>query len=52
MPSGGEPPLLVRVVGPLVVERDGVALPATELTSRRGRTLLKLLAVEIGRAHV
>lgn len=39
----------VRLVGRFVVTRDGVDVDRTELGSRKGRELLKLLAVERGR---
>jgi len=40
--------LSVQVLGPFVVARDGVPVPAHELASRKGRTLLKLLVARRG----
>src|SRR5688500_15269860 len=36
-------PVLVRLTGPLRVERDGRELAPAEVASRKGRTLLRLL---------
>jgi DNA-binding SARP family transcriptional activator len=38
----------VQVLGPFAVARDGVPVPAHELASRKGRTLLKLLVARGG----
>src|SRR5215472_4275763 len=48
MPREGERPSQVRLrlVGAFGVSRDGVALSAEQVGSRKSRTLLKLLAVE------
>jgi DNA-binding SARP family transcriptional activator len=40
--------LSVQVLGPFAVARDGVTVPAHELASRKGRTLLKLLVARRG----
>jgi DNA-binding SARP family transcriptional activator len=45
----GEPTTLsVQMLGPFAVARDGVPVPAHELASRKGRTLLKLLVARRG----
>ena len=44
------PRFRIRLLGSFTVERDGEPLPAREVGSRKGRTLLKLLLVE--RGHV
>ncbi len=44
------PRFRIRLLGSLAVERDGEPLPAREVGSRKGRTLLKLLLVERGHA--
>ncbi len=41
--------LSIQVLGPFVVTRDGMPVPAHELASRKGRTLLKLLLARRGR---
>jgi len=41
-------PVLVRLTGPLRVERDGRELPPAEVASRKGRTLLRLLCTRRG----
>jgi hypothetical protein len=40
--------LSIQVLGPFVVTRDGMPVPAHELASRKGRTLLKLLLARRG----
>jgi DNA-binding SARP family transcriptional activator len=45
---GNPTTLSVQVLGPFAVARDGVTLPARELASRKGRTLLKLLVARRG----
>jgi DNA-binding winged helix-turn-helix (wHTH) protein len=45
----GKPTTLsVQILGPFAVARDGVTVPAHELASRKGRTLLKLLVARRG----
>ncbi len=44
-----QPRLRVRLLGTFAVERDGVALPAAEVGSRKARTVLKILAGHRGR---